>query len=123
MERCDVGQGERRLRPAGAERARQGAQPVERRPQVAGHELRPGQLQDGAVQETAAFVPPGLRLPPVPQQPRPQAQSQKVQVPVRPSSFLFNGCKEAYARDFGFSFPKWTRHFDRIGKLQEDVDR
>ena len=35
------------------EQSGQRAQPAERRPQMAGHHLRLGQLQDGAVQEAA----------------------------------------------------------------------
>uniref|UniRef100_A0A8D8E817 (northern house mosquito) hypothetical protein n=1 Tax=Culex pipiens TaxID=7175 RepID=A0A8D8E817_CULPI len=77
------GRGQRRVSER-AERAGQGAQPDERGPQVAGHKLRAGQLQDGTVQAATAVVPPGLRLPAVPQQQGQAAQPAQVQVQIDP---------------------------------------
>lgn len=45
-------------------------------------QLRAGQLQDGAVPEAAAPVPPGLRLPALPQRPGPAPRPPQVPVPV-----------------------------------------
>lgn len=48
------------------------------------HQLRAGQLQDGAVPQAAASVPPGLRLPALPQQQGPAAGPPAVPVQVSP---------------------------------------
>lgn len=50
------------------------------------HRLRAGQLQDGAVPEAAAPVPPGLRVPALPQQPGPPPGPPEVPVPVSPGA-------------------------------------
>ena len=60
----------------------QGAESAERRPQVVGHDLRPGQLQDGALQEAAQTLPARLRVPAVPQQQGQAEKSQEVQIQV-----------------------------------------
>ena len=74
------GRGRHRGRP---QQPRQGTVPVERRPQVAGDNLRPGQLQDGAVQKTSKVMQTRLCMPTVPQQQGQEKKSQKVQVQVK----------------------------------------
>lgn len=59
------------------------------------HQLRAGQLQDRAVPQAATPVPPGLRLPALPQQQGPAAGPQALPVQVSPGRGCGPGCPSA----------------------------